>query len=136
MRKSRSTRGFTLIELVVVCLIIGILAAIGIAQYNKTTERGRVAEAFNVFTAIKTAQQRYILKYNTFAGSTADLDQAPPTTKYYGAATITGAQASYTVGLTRASPTNPNYGAYTISYVGPAGTISCSNSLCSQDLTP
>ena len=37
------TKGFTLIELMVVIIIIGILSAIGIANYIKMTEKARVA---------------------------------------------------------------------------------------------
>ncbi|MCD6277602.1 prepilin-type N-terminal cleavage/methylation domain-containing protein [candidate division WOR-3 bacterium] len=37
------TKGFTLIELMVVIIIIGVLSAIGIANYIKMTEKARVA---------------------------------------------------------------------------------------------
>jgi len=37
------TKGFTLIELMVVIIIIGVLSAIGIANYIRMTEKARVA---------------------------------------------------------------------------------------------
>jgi len=37
--------GFTLIELIVVIIIVGILAAVGISQYSLTVEKSRLAEA-------------------------------------------------------------------------------------------
>src|SRR3990167_10321854 len=70
----RARAGFTLIELLVVVLIIGILAAIAVPQYFKVVEKGRFAEATSCFSTLKGAQERYYLKYNTYAGTLAALD--------------------------------------------------------------
>ncbi|TAM40718.1 prepilin-type N-terminal cleavage/methylation domain-containing protein [bacterium] len=37
--------GFTLVELIIVIIIVGILAAMGITQYSATVEKSRLAEA-------------------------------------------------------------------------------------------
>ena len=47
-------RGFTLLELIVVIVIIGILATLGFAQYTRMIERSRGAEARTVLGAIRT----------------------------------------------------------------------------------
>jgi prepilin-type N-terminal cleavage/methylation domain-containing protein len=47
-------RGFTLLELVVVIVIIGVLATLGIATYTRMIERARGAEARQVLGAIRT----------------------------------------------------------------------------------
>jgi len=47
-------RGFTLLELVVVILIIGVLATLGIAQYQRMVERARGAEARQIIGAIRS----------------------------------------------------------------------------------
>ena len=135
-RRARRHVGFTLVELVVVTLIIGVLAAFGIAQYSRVVERGRVAEVFNSIAAINMAQQRYMTKTNIFASASSDLDVPAPTTKYFGSLTITGNSASFTVTFTRSTPTNSTYGAYVLSYIGPAGTFLCSNADCQADLLP
>lgn len=41
-------KGFTLLELIVVIIIIGILATLGFTQYTKVVEKGRTAEAKSV----------------------------------------------------------------------------------------
>ncbi|MEF3279354.1 MAG: prepilin-type N-terminal cleavage/methylation domain-containing protein, partial [Elusimicrobiota bacterium] len=66
--------GFTLIELLVVVLIIGILAAMGIPQYFKAVERSRVAEATNVFSNIKNAQERFYSRKLNYTNNWDNID--------------------------------------------------------------
>ena len=54
-------QGFTLIELIVVIIIVGILAAVGLTQYTKMVEKGRAAEARVVLGSLRTAE---VAEYN------------------------------------------------------------------------
>lgn len=47
--------GFTLLEIIMVIIIIGVLAAIALPSYTGFTERARVAEAVNGMAAVKSA---------------------------------------------------------------------------------
>lgn len=53
-------KGFTLIEMLVVVLIIGVLAAVAVPQYESAIEKSRVAEALVVMKSLVDAEQRYL----------------------------------------------------------------------------
>ena len=65
-------QGFTLLELLVVVLIIGILAGIALPKYVTAVKVSKVRTALGVVKSIHDARNRYYLLYNKY---TADLDE-------------------------------------------------------------
>ncbi|MBI4436302.1 MAG: prepilin-type N-terminal cleavage/methylation domain-containing protein [Candidatus Omnitrophica bacterium] len=63
--------GFTLLELLIVIIILGILAALALPQYLKTVERGRGAEAIVNLGTIRTGELNYYAENRVY---TPDLD--------------------------------------------------------------
>lgn len=66
--------GFTLIEILVALVIVGILVSIALPGYGRVTERFRQAEAISILNVMRGAQLRYSADSGTFTNSTADLD--------------------------------------------------------------
>ena len=70
----KNKKGFTLLELLVVVLIIGILAAIALPQYKVAVGRAKFATLKNDVRAIKNALDRYYLANNNYITNLDDLD--------------------------------------------------------------
>ena len=72
-------KGFTLLELIVVIIILGILATLGFSQYIKMVEKGRSAEARMILGQVRTAQETYMLEQGSYAAAITDLPVNAPT---------------------------------------------------------
>jgi prepilin-type N-terminal cleavage/methylation domain-containing protein len=72
-------KGFTLLELIVVVIIIGILATLGFTQYVKMVEKGRTAEAKTTLGQIRSAQMAYYLEYGAYTPTFTNLIVDSPT---------------------------------------------------------
>lgn len=57
-------RGFTLIELIVTCLLIGILASFAIPQYLKTVENSKADDAVSLVNMIGTTNRMFALDHS------------------------------------------------------------------------
>ena len=68
-------RGFTLIEVLIVVIILGILATIAIPQFTSMVKRARLAEAWTGLGAVRTAQAIYKMEASdgNYADDIADL---------------------------------------------------------------
>ena len=67
---SEKEHGFTLIEIIVVIIIVGILAAVGLTQYSTIVEKGRVSEAITRLGTMRQLAYQYYLENGTLTTMT------------------------------------------------------------------
>jgi prepilin-type N-terminal cleavage/methylation domain-containing protein len=116
----KGRKGFTLVELAVVIVIIGVLAAFGVPRFLKSVERAKAAEAFSYLSAVRAAQERYSAQQGTYTTNLSDLDiQFAAPTYFTVANPVAGSTSSlensWSQTLTRVGPSS-GYGAYTVTF--------------------
>jgi len=67
-------KGFTLLELLVVVLIIGILAAIALPQYQLAVGKARYSTLKNMTKSLAEAEEIYYMTNNEYTTKLSDLD--------------------------------------------------------------
>ncbi len=79
--KIRFTKGFTLIELMIVVAIVGILAAIAYPSYQEQVRSSRRAECGGALMGLANAMERHFTTNNSYlgAGTPAGGDTGAPT---------------------------------------------------------
>src|SRR4051812_43469966 len=64
-------KGFTLIELMIVVVIVGILAVVAGTSYRKYQNKGRTAEVMAMFGEFRAKEEAFRAEFNTYCGSNA-----------------------------------------------------------------
>ncbi len=73
MRKNLDTQGFTLIELMIVVVIIGVLAAIAIPRFTAVSDQAKQAEAGPILKQMCTLAEAEYLRENAWPAALGDI---------------------------------------------------------------
>ena len=111
--KRRSLRAFTLMELLIVVIVIGIIVALSVPSYINTREKAIDKEAITALKLIRGANKQYYVKGNVFYPISGTVNSLPiinsnlstdiTTTNW--AISITGTGAAYTATAVRSGRT-------------------------------
>jgi type IV pilus assembly protein PilE len=124
-------KGFTLIELMIALLIVGILAAIGYPGYREFVKRGNRAAAQSVAMDISSVQQQYFLANRAY-GSATDLGYSlPPEVAQHYTLTVQTGQ-TLTPACAVAASAIPSF---VVTLTATGGQVSDGNLLLSNDGT-
>ena len=104
-RKARA--GFTLVEIMIVVLIIGVLLAIAVPNFIKARESSRAKSCVANLKQIDSAKEQYAMDNKKVAGDSAAFSDLVGSDKYI-----------------KSTPECPSGGTYTIGGIGTAPTCS------------
>ncbi|VAX34813.1 hypothetical protein MNBD_UNCLBAC01-1577 [hydrothermal vent metagenome] len=117
----RKNSAFTLTEIIIVIVIIGVMAGFVLPRYTLAMERMRVSEGVQILISLLGAQKRYEMENGVFADDYADLDVTIPISDNFDSITNDEINTSDpVVDVVRT-------GDYTLS-IDEDGTISCTDS--------
>jgi type IV pilus assembly protein PilA len=101
-RRFRSRRGFTLIEMMIVIVIVGILAVLAVVGYRKLILTAHTSEATSMIQSIRTAQEAYHAETQTYVSTSTS-----PTATLYPAAVPGAFKTGWGAGITGVCPALP-----------------------------
>jgi type IV pilus assembly protein PilA len=91
---ARRSRGFTLVEMMIVVAIVGILATLAVVGYRKLINASHVTEATGMVQNIRVAQEAYHAETQRYANVSKSLTDYYPSAPVYQQVTAWGAQCN------------------------------------------
>lgn len=127
--------GFSLVELTIVVVILGVLATFAVPRFMSSVEKTKASEAFSYMAQIESAQARYNAENGRYANRTRDLDIDLSSPEFF---SISGPYSSnwetkWEMKLTR-NGASSGFGRYTV--VFDQDGFNSRKSSISRDLTP
>ena len=118
--RSRREAGFTIIELMIAVLVLGVLVALALPSYMGSIRKGRRSEAFSAIAQVQQAQERWRSNNAAYTTSLADLSIGSATTS----------SGYYTLAMT-APPSPATLGSgYIVTAIAVTGTTQADDAQC------
>jgi type II secretion system protein G len=117
IKKMKNERGFTIVELLIVIVVIGILAAIVIVAYNGVQNKANTTKAQTNAAAVQKVAEAYNADNSRYPGTLAEINGGSTSVKLPTGVTVVSAAAS-PYGLSAA---NAKTGSVAYQFKGTAG---------------
>jgi prepilin-type N-terminal cleavage/methylation domain-containing protein len=75
----KKVKSFTLVELIIVVIIVGILVSLGLTQYNMLVEKSRIAEAKIVLNTLRIDAEAYNMENGAYPSTISEIAVSAPT---------------------------------------------------------
>ncbi len=113
----RDKAGFSLVELTIVVVILGVLAMMAVPRYQTAVERSKASESFAWLAQVESAQERYNSRNGQFAKKMKDLDLDLQNPEFFSTGNFTSYnwQTRWELKLTRKGASS-GYGRYTVTW--------------------
>lgn len=110
-----SNSGFSLVELTIVVLVLGVLSTFAVPRYLRVVERTKASEAFAYLAEVSSSQARYNAQHGEYASVLMDLDVVLRTPGNFAVGSPSSAnyELEWEVTLTRTGASS-GYGPYTV----------------------
>ena len=93
-KRANKKHGFTLIELMVVVIIVGILAAVAIPLYRSNVKKAMASEGAALLGSVMTAERVYYAENSAYTTTQANLNVDATGNKYFTAYTVSSADSA------------------------------------------
>ena len=105
MKRGNKESGFTLLEVIIVIIIIGVMAALALPRFFSTVEYTKAAEAMNAVSMVRQSIERCYMMRSTFTNcnvfTTLDVEDPGTVPNSHFTYVIGAGAAAYTITATR-----------------------------------
>jgi len=107
--------GFSLVELTIVVVILGILATFAVPRFMSSVEKTKASEAFSYLAQVESAQARYNAEHGKYSNKVKNLDIDIDAPEFFSVSGVSSSnwETKWEMTLTR-NGASPGYGRYKV----------------------